>query len=235
MVNRKLSNVPFAASGRTNVMSRAIRTRSYQATLAEGMGSKGMPGDGRSTAPIALPASTPPAYSPLTSTAILTPSLNPILCGSPTGAVAPTSSQLSSGSLFQNHIHPMIFDSPSISLSGRSASPSTLASSGSRYHNTSSHVSPLKRSATEIELAHQGERYNETDDDLPVTLFDNRATSVASQPTPAPTPPPKLPLSLSFLADEEQTLDIYFNIWQAQVVDQPTNKGKKMRTTPGGS
>ncbi|KAH9822412.1 hypothetical protein DFH28DRAFT_1119381 [Melampsora americana] len=186
-------------------MSRALRTRSYQAVLAQDMGAKRIPHKGnlqpQSNNSISLPynqnpmaTTNPPISMPLvcstrTAIAINTPSLDLVLSKSSTVVSPPTSSQMSLSLAFNIHINPFIFDTPSTVHSASSFGASTPAL--------------IVKINTDV------------DNDLDLAQFENTPTLVASHPAPTP----KVAPLLMFLPDEERTFDVYFNIWQAQVGD----------------
>ncbi|EGG09157.1 uncharacterized protein MELLADRAFT_96430 [Melampsora larici-populina 98AG31] len=142
MVNRKLSNIPLPSDGRFETTSRAIRTRSYQAMIAQSNGSNLSP----------LQASTlrlSPIASPVKGFDHQTPSIPFVNRAS----APPTQSQLSSASSVNPHINPLIYSSVGTSSFSISDSPTSI----SAFLGTSTHTSLNKRPATELDVIENDE------------------------------------------------------------------------------
>ncbi|EGG10766.1 uncharacterized protein MELLADRAFT_93490 [Melampsora larici-populina 98AG31] len=166
MVNRKLSHVPSSSNGQIDVMSRVLRTRSYQALLGRARAAR-PPGQSRagdsifactpgfsavseglgpaifnSRSPVTSPFKDPSKRSHL-SNSVYNPSFH-----TPAG-LSRSGSQSSLG--YNPHINPMIFDTP-ISLENTPVgSPSTVCSTLPTDPNTQA-SSSNKRPAKDIDV-----------------------------------------------------------------------------------
>ncbi|EGG04668.1 uncharacterized protein MELLADRAFT_75154 [Melampsora larici-populina 98AG31] len=166
MVNQKLFQVPSPADGRIDTMSHVIRTRSYQAMMAQGTPQSPLFNRGSS---LRLSPNNSPVNGRLIG--LSTTSMINFVNNASAG---PTNSQSSLVLSLNPHINPLIFSTLGSSSKSFSGSPSTICTS-LPTGALSSRNSPNKRPAPIPELS------DDDDKELPVDAFDDPRITISAE------------------------------------------------------